>query len=253
MKKKIQYFLQKNIGFTNYLFAFSLLKIYTLFLDRKEKDFFFFLKLIPQNACVLDIGANLGVMSVHLARNHFEVISFEPMPENLHILKKMTQFFKLSNITIMGYALGEKRAHLPLFTPEIDHVRMQGLSRIVANEYAPANPNEIGKYTEVEVLTLDEAMKQIQLKHPLKAIKIDVENFEYFVLKGATETINQHQPIIYCELWANEVRNKCIELLESWGYATMIFCQGKLIPYCRQNHSNTLNFFFMPPAMQSYT
>ena len=44
------------------------------------------------------------------------------------------------------------------------------------------------------------------------AIKMDVENFEYFVLEGGKELIKKHKPIIYTELWENQNREKCFQL-----------------------------------------
>jgi ubiquinone/menaquinone biosynthesis C-methylase UbiE len=82
MKNTIQKYLQKILGFNNYLFIFSVFKILTLRFDRKENDFFYFLRLLPENAIVLDIGANIGIMSVHLCKNVKKgmVYAFEPIP-----------------------------------------------------------------------------------------------------------------------------------------------------------------------------
>ena len=66
MKNTIKYFLQQLFGYELYLFTFAIFKIKTLKNDSKEKDFFYFLNLIPtSNGVILDIGANLGIMTYY--------------------------------------------------------------------------------------------------------------------------------------------------------------------------------------------
>jgi hypothetical protein len=50
-------------------------------------------------------------------------------------------------------------------------------------------------------------------------IKLDVENFEYQVLRGATRLLKRDHPVIYCELWDTPVRSKVMNLLSELGYA----------------------------------
>jgi hypothetical protein len=79
----------------------------------------------------------------------------------------------------------------------------------------------------------------------VKAIKIDVENFEYFVFKGAENTLRKYKPLIYCELWDNENRAQCFELLSGeLGYKIMVLEEGKLVKFDPGVHENQ-NFFFV--------
>ncbi|MEN9442625.1 MAG: hypothetical protein RLZ33_2702, partial [Bacteroidota bacterium] len=56
------------MGFRTYLYVFAIFKIKTLRSDSKEKDFFHFLSLLEDGkGAVLDVGANIGIMTVHLA------------------------------------------------------------------------------------------------------------------------------------------------------------------------------------------
>jgi len=98
MKNTVKYVLHKLLGFKNYLFIFSLYKILTLRKDKNEKDFFAFLHLLPENTAVLDIGANIGIMTVHLARTikGVTVYSFEPMPNNIVALFLASPFLATS-------------------------------------------------------------------------------------------------------------------------------------------------------------
>src|SRR3972149_8145015 len=112
MKNKLKRFLQSFLGFNNYLFIFSIFKILTLKFDKEEGKFLSFLKLLPDDAVVLDIGANIGIMSVLLAKKCYngEVHAFEPIDENYNTLTKIIDFFKLKNVKCYKIALGEKNA-----------------------------------------------------------------------------------------------------------------------------------------------
>ena len=78
----------------------------------------------------------------------------------------------------------------------------------------------------------------------IDGIKLDVENFEYFALKGGEQLILRDKPVIYTELWENENRYKCFHLIESWNYKTKVLENGKLVDFEEGVHSNQ-NFFFV--------
>jgi FkbM family methyltransferase len=143
-------------------------------------------------------------MAVPLAKKARKglVFSFEPMPQNLKALKRITSHYKITNIKIFETALGEEKGELVMVMPVIDDVKMQGLSHVVENEADKEN----GIVFTVPVQRLDD-FQDLQNLSKINAIKIDVENFEYHVLKGTHDLLAKHKPIIYCELWDNKKKN----------------------------------------------
>lgn len=245
MKNAIKYVLHTLLGFKNYLFIFSLFKIKTLKSDKNEKDFFQFLKLIPENSAILDIGANIGIMTVHLARiKNSTVYSFEPIPQNIEILKKIIHYFKLKNVNLIEVALGNTEGEVEMVMPVISRVRMQGLSHVVHTSITDNNEGE--KY-KVPLKMLDHLPELVNSNKRISAIKIDVENFEFFVLDGAKQLITTHQPIIYAELWENENRKNCFELLLRLKYKTFVVVNSKLVEFNKQFHK-TQNYIFLPQS-----
>jgi len=230
------------MGFRNYLFIFSIFKVYTLKRDQGEKDFFHFLDLLNQDDDALDIGANIGIMSTHLAKRigQSTLHAFEPVPDNIHALERITKFFKLKNLKLYKVALGHEKGEIEMVMPEIDAVKKQGLSHVVHEDITEFNEGE--KFT-VPVLVLDD-IEDLHTKN-IQAIKIDVENFEYYVFKGAQNLIKKNKPIIYCELWDNENRYKCFDLLTSLSYQILVLEGSVLVPYNKEAHT-TQNFFFLP-------
>lgn len=241
MKNGIKYVLQKSLGFQNYLFVFALFKIRTLKKDRKERDFFHFMNLLKDNeAAVLDIGANIGIMSVHLAQKvpNATIHAFEPIPDNANVLKKILKRFKLKNVQVHECALGEQEGTVEMILPLNGKTKMQGLSHVKHDTIDEWNE---GQEFEVPMKTLDDLFPNVQIQ----GIKIDVENFEFFVLKGGVQMLEKQKPFIYAELWENKNRELCFELLHSLSYQTYVIEGNHIVRYDAKNH-NKQNFIFKP-------
>jgi len=241
MKNGIKYILQKLLGLQTYLYVFALYKIRTLKSDKKENDFFTFLSLLKDGrGDVLDIGANLGIMTVHLA-NHLPnstIHAFEPMPPNASILKRIIAKFKLDKAKIHEVALGDNPGKVKMVLPINGSTVMQGLSHIKHDSITEWNE---GKEIEVSLDRLDNVLNG----QVIQGIKIDVENFEYFALKGGERILTTHHPIIYAELWDNENRKQCFDLLKGFNYSIFVAGKNGLEPFIPAKHQRTQNFIFV--------
>lgn len=244
IKSGIQYILQKLLGFESYLYVFARFKIATLTSDTKENDFLHFLELLPQDALLLDVGANIGIMTAHMSQHakQGEVWAFEPIPENRKTLERVLNALKIKNVRVFDTALGNKKGELTMMMPTINGVKKQGLSYVVHESIEGFAEGETFK---VEVCTLDDLCSAPPKS--IAGIKLDVENFEYFVLLGAQKVLKKYRPIVYTELWENENRSKCFELMQNLGYETFVVTKGACETYNAQTH-RTQNFIFMPKS-----
>ncbi|MEM6723153.1 MAG: FkbM family methyltransferase [Bacteroidota bacterium] len=242
MKKRIQHLLQHILGFESYLFWFARFKIMTFKGDRNERDFFHFLDLLEPDHNVLDIGANIGITSVWLSRTlpQGQIHGFEPVPPNYKTLERILKAYQCKNVQIHQIALGNEPGEVELVMPEVESVQMQGLSHVVHEELTDFN---VGKRFKARLETLD-GFAPIQ-NLPVHAIKLDVENFEAFVLEGARQMIETHRPIIYTELWENENRQRCFDLIRQMNYRIQCLIDGQLVEFDPKTHQ-TQNFFFTP-------
>lgn len=240
MKNLLQYILQKTLGFQNYLFLFSLFKIKTLQYDAQERDFLLFCKSIKEKGIILDIGANIGIMTAILCKrfNDSNIIAIEPIPHNISALKRVISFLDLKNVKIMETALGSSDEKLEMVLPVQRGVRKQGLSHVVSQ-----SNSSVGEKFEVGSIRLDTLSSEFN--NPVVAIKLDVENHEYEVLEGGTALIQENRPLIYTELWDNENRSKCMELLANLNYLPFVFVSGEPVKYDASIH-DTQNFLFLP-------
>jgi len=244
MKNLIKYILQKALGFNNYLFVFSLYIIKTLKWNKNENDFIYFLNLIKEDGIILDVGANIGVMTTYFAKNkpNSLIYSFEPITSNIKALKRIVDYYRFDNVKIIEKAIGNSDGQIEMIMPVVKSVKMQGLSHVIDTT---DNENEKGVLFKTDITRLDTYFsKNLPLKNII-AIKIDVENYEYFVLEGAKELLAKFRPIIYCELWENKNREECFNLISKLNYSIKIIENGNLVNFIDEYHK-TQNFFFIP-------
>jgi len=235
--------LQKIFGFRNYLFVFSIFSINRLKWGRIEKEFLEFMKLVPDEGIILDLGANIGIMTAHIARRRKKarVYSFEPIVENLATLKRIIRYYKLDNVKVFECALGDSNGEIKMVMPVIGDVKMQGLSHVVQEG---SGELDSGNFYTVPLKKLDDFPELNENGIKISAIKIDVENFEYFVLKGGKDMLAKHHPVIYSELWNNENRSNTINMLTELGYSVKVNEHGKLVAF---NGQDAQNFIFVYP------
>jgi FkbM family methyltransferase len=238
LKNIIRGLAQKLIGFDRYLYILSRFNIYRLRFPGYEKEFSYFNGMIGEEGVILDIGANIGAMTVALAQKHLQsqIYSFEPVPENFTALKRIVAFYQLNNIRLFETALGDRDGTAQMITPQTGNAYQHGLSHLVKESEAS------GKEFLVRVQQLD-TIPALQQAIKIIAIKIDVENFEHAVLKGGEALLRKHRPLIFCELWNNGQRKFSIDLLASLGYKVMVLKKGRLVDFTGQK---ALNFFFLP-------
>jgi len=206
-----------------------------------ERGFRCFADLLPDHGLILDIGANLGVMSAYLAQKNRsrKIIAIEPIPVHT---KVMTRFFRrqqLKNIEVVEKAISNQGGFVEMKVPLQNGVLQHGLASLdIQNEM-------VGEVYRVQTITLDQLMENYA-NEILVAIKIDVENHEWEVLNGGLQTIQKHHPIIMAELWNDAKKEQCLGLLTSLGYSVMyVNVNGELEPY---QGEDVLDYIFIPPS-----
>jgi len=240
LKTGIKLLLQNVLGFDNYLFIFSVITGKMVHMNKHEQEFLHFLDLLPTDHILLDLGANIGIMTVPLSKKatNGKVYAFEPMPQNLNTLKRIIRFYNLRNVTVFETALGSQAGELKMVMPIVNNVKMQGLCHVVDDN----NP-ERGKHFTVPVKRLDD-IPELQTAKAIGGIKIDVENFELEVFKGARKLLLKYRPIIYCEIWDNKKRAQTINYIKNeMGYYVKVYDGQKLVHFTNQE---AVNFFLIP-------
>jgi hypothetical protein len=144
---------------------------------------------------VVDIGAHVGI-SVHCWASRFEqVIAFEPMVDHYGCLVENTK--KFSNVTTHNCAMSNQTAMLK---GAYRTLKNSGSFQLVDDEFIRTNRKSTTIY-DIPSRRLDEyELTDVDL------IKVDVEGWEFEVLKGAQETIRRCQPTLMIEFTGGGAR-----------------------------------------------
>ena len=169
---------------------------------------------------VYDVGSHVGVYSVLLAKVVGEkgiVIAFEPHHEIYEQLLENVRLNGLTNVRSFEKAVGERNCEEKLYIGEV----VANFSLLRGAIVGP--PNRDIPYQLVQVVQGDEFAEAERLPVP-RAVKIDVEGFEYAVISGFRRTLSDPKcQIVCCEIHPKflppDVRAADIGgLLQSLGY-----------------------------------
>lgn len=152
-----------------------------------------FIKWI-ESPVILDIGANIGLISLNLVKKNLEltVYAFEPGPHQYGLFKKTIDQNNLNErIRLFEIALSDHNGTTDF--------------HIHNTRYAPGDGFiDTGRYGEtskvnVKTLKLDTWWNEND-KPKVDAMKIDTEGAELWVLEGAEEIISECRPAIFIEM-----------------------------------------------------
>ncbi|MBD2745115.1 FkbM family methyltransferase [Microvirga sp. BT688] len=176
---------------------------------RAEVDFL--LAHLSPDGAVCDVGANIGTVSIPIAKAlpGLSVFAFEPQLPIFRLLMRNVTLNGLMSIEAYPWALGEADGIIEFATPALT---------TQTNFGAVGRGSQSGDKVPVIIRRLDSLALP-----PLSIIKIDVEGYDLEVVRGAQETIQRDRPILFCEAHASPKTVELIKLLDQWGYDTYWF------------------------------
>lgn len=162
----------------------------------------FFKQHIKQNSIVLDIGAQLGLMSKvfsDLTGASGKVFAFEPAPNTYEILCKTIEMNMMGHIaTPVQKAVSDKKGMTKFY-----------ISKMVldpANSLVDYKRKHNFQGIDVAVISVDDFVSEQSLPK-VDFIKIDAEGAEYQVLQGAQKTMQKYRPVIHLALHPAALKN----------------------------------------------
>lgn len=169
--------------------------------------------------CFVDVGANIGYLSLVAAaivKSEGLVLSFEPVLSTFDLLEKNKKLNSFEQIQTHQFALGNTTESLTIY-PEKENRGGASITNKRSDE---------GE--EIQVKRLDD----MEIQKPIKMLKVDVEGFEWTVLKGAEKIIRKDKPIIIVE-YSRDRNNEgnssdMLKWLQSeFNYKAYRFIKGK--------------------------
>lgn len=178
--------------------------------DYFETEVNVFRRFVSPGDVVLDVGANIGVHALALARlvgPSGLVYAFEPQRVVFQTLCANMAINSLDNVHCVNAAVGDTPGMLHLSDPDPGTPNNFGGVALEAIAGAPRSP-------PVPQLLLDEFVDADRLTF----IKVDVEGMEAAVLSGARRTLARCRPVLYVENDRVEKSPGLIALLGELGY-----------------------------------
>lgn len=183
--------------------------------------------LITPGATALDIGANIGIHTVTMAKQagNGRVLAFEPHPQTVQRLRANLALNGLSQTEVVEVALLDRAGDVSLFA---------------GTDCNPATSSLRGyqgwSSTSVKGATLDDVLRERDVER-VNVVKIDVEGFESAVLAGAQTMLGRDRPALIFEYmdWAWENGGyawpEVESMLRDLGYAKFFTIgQRRLVP-----------------------
>lgn len=168
-------------------------------------EFGFVGPLIGPDDVVFDIGAHGGLWTSALckAAPKGHVYAFEALPYYAGVLKLTARLCGWRNASVINKAVQEDAKPISMVW------RDSASNLLTGTTHVAGLGDEGGDTVTVEGVTLDQFRDQIGSPR-IAFIKLDIEGFELPVLRGAERLIEECQPLLWCELWA--------EYTQRYGY-----------------------------------
>ena len=157
-----------------------------------------------KNPVILDVGANIGFVSLLLSQiKGATIYSFEPVARTYACLLRNLEQNKIRNVIPINVGLSDQEGEFFIGPPSGDQhprYRRDNLKTGLYSVYASANSEEAKKHGEMaRFTTLDNWMHRERLTD-VHYLKIDVEGHEPNVLLGGRKILAKARPICQLEL-----------------------------------------------------
>jgi len=168
----------------------------------EQADLWNLRKIVPEGSIIADVGANTGNHTLFFSKvlKAGTVIPLEPNPTTIGFLKHMIAENRLENVddTCLGIAVGSESGRADITMGRRGHL---GTARMHASGDG-----------SVTVKSLDELITR-----KTDLLKIDVEDMEVEVLKGAESLIRRDHPILMIEI-QDENLLPILDMTDRLGY-----------------------------------
>lgn len=148
---------------------------------KKRRDFY--KQFLKPGDTYYDVGANYGNRIEPLLKYRIRIIAIEPQPECIKYLKKKYE----NRITIIPKGLGEKKGSKTMFLSNAHTISSFSKEWIKATQ--DSGRFSMYKWDRTQLMEMDTLNNLILDYGKPQFVKIDVEGYEYEVLRGLSQPI----------------------------------------------------------------
>ncbi|MFA6088109.1 FkbM family methyltransferase [Mucilaginibacter sp.] len=164
----------------------------------------------------IDIGGNIGLQSIRMGQcvgNDGKVLAFEPLNYLREKFEKNIRLNRLNNISLYPFALSDMESEAEF-----------NIDTKAWNQGTFSLKNAHGSDRQQVTVKVADDLTEIGSLPKIDLIKIDVEGFEFNVLRGLKGTLTKHKPRIIFEFdinyWTSPGQdiNECYQFLSDLNY-----------------------------------
>jgi len=181
---------------------------------------------------VMDVGSNIGYFALMEAAYSPDnvVYAIEPVRPNYDLLKTNVFINRFENIQTFNMAIGDKVGTEQILVAPAGNLSTvnKGAADRLMKKF------ESSYWQETEILTLGEFKSRHMDKNPTM-LRMDVEGFEYEIVTGNREFLEEHDMKLFIEMhlgiMGNEKAVALVRTLKECGYTHVTFADN--LEYCR--------------------
>lgn len=184
-----------------------------------EREFDFVHRLLPDDANILDIGANHGVYTLSLAARlpRSQVIAFEPTHEPRSRLVRSILDNRLADrVAVAPMGLSDRAGHAD--------IHLSGASELNSLR---VSASAAGRVERIELAALDPFLERHRPETRFDFVKLDAEGEELRVIEGGRGFFTRQDPIVMFELsHGTTVQLEVAETFRALGYGIFVLLPG---------------------------
>ena len=178
------------------------------------------LKKESRNITLLDLGANIGLISLQVINDlefNIQLIAVEPLPQHISALERNLKSISRTNeVIILPVALG--------LESKMEYIHKQNTNSGNTSLIARVVPTDQVSKVKIQMLDTEEfSSKYLQIDHNF-VIKSDLQGFDAKVLSRLSKEIWEKTNAASVEVWAlKEIEAQdVLNLVENWKYFSKI-------------------------------
>jgi FkbM family methyltransferase len=201
-----------------------------------EEDTVIFLsKLWDPSGCFLDIGANIGLISVPFAMMAKSkagasslaptTVAFEPVSSNFASLKLNVELNALTKeVQLVNAGVGSEDKTVAI---QVEGDKTEGSGTGTAN-ILPEDSTYACERQTINVARIDSLIAQEKIPKQCSLIKIDTDGYDFFALQGAVDLLRNSRPIVFgefsahCMKWHGHTMNDVKQFADALNYEILI-------------------------------
>jgi FkbM family methyltransferase len=167
--------------------------------SKTDPEMLYLASLIREGDVCVDVGSNSADWTTYFSRKVGKkgaVFSFEADPYYAHATHTACRILRLSNVVFFDFGLSDKSEVVNLVVSDESGTLLSGTQKIIS---ANSRKKDLAVTVSIALRRLDSLTVDYPTLNDANFIKIDVEGYELFVLRGAEGIIKRKRPVIVLE------------------------------------------------------